>query len=255
MGWVVLKRRVIPLELWRNGRLVKTVRFDPGRDVGDPIKSSQVYSDQDADELILLNIGGMKEDLQLFSQTVREIAACCFVPLSVGGGIRSLQDADTLFSAGADKVVVNTAAYHETNIVTEISQKYGTQAIIISIDYRWSDGGPRLFSHGGSKEENITLKKHLENIAGKGAGEIMLQSMERDGSMEGYDLELLQTVAAMVPAPIILAGGAGNFFHLVEAFQSGADGAACGSLFNFGDNNPLRAKAFLKNYKIPLKTI
>ena len=250
----MLKRRVIPLQLWEKGRLVKTVRFEPGRDVGDPVKSSQVYSDQDADELILLNIGGMREDLQLFCQTVKKIASCCFVPLSVGGGIRSLQDADTLFSAGADKVVVNTAAYRETNIVTEITQKYGTQAIIISIDYRWNDSEPRLFSHGGSKEEDITLKEHLENIAGRGAGEIMLQSMERDGSMEGYDLKLLRMVHANIPSPIILAGGAGNFSHLVEALEAGVDAVACGSLFNFGDNNPLRAKAFLKNYKIALKT-
>ncbi len=253
MEGVVLKRRVIPLLLWEKGRLVKTVRFEPGRDVGDPVKSSQVYSDQDADELILLNIGGMKEDQQLFNQTISKIASCCFVPLSVGGGIRSLQDADTLFSAGADKVVVNTAAYHESNIITEISQKYGSQAIIISVDYQWSDGEPKLFSHGGSKEENITLKKHLENSAEKGAGEIMLQSMERDGLMEGYDLELLRSVAPRVAAPMILAGGAGNFSHLVEAFKIGADAVACGSLFNFGDNNPIRAKAYLKNHGIQIK--
>ena len=251
----MLKRRVIPLLLWEKGRLVKTVRFEPGRDVGDPVKSSQVYSDQDADELILLNIGGMKENLQLFNQTISKIASCCFVPLSVGGGIRSLQDADTLFSAGADKVVVNTAAFHESNIITEISQKYGSQAIIISIDYRWCDGEPKLYSHGGSKEENITLMKHLENSAGKGAGEIMLQSMERDGLMEGYDLELLRSVAPRVAAPMILAGGAGNFSHLVEAFKNGADAVACGSLFNFGDNNPIRAKAYLKNNGIQIKKV
>ena len=249
----MLKRRVIPLELWEKGRLVKTVRFEPGRDVGDPVKSSQVYSDQDADELLLLNIRGSADDMPLFSETIRRIASCCFVPLSVGGGIRSLQDADILFSAGADKVVLNTAAYHESHIITEISQKYGSQAIIISIDYRWGDGEPRLFSESGSKEEKVTLKKHLENIAGKGGGEIMLQSMERDGLMGGYDQDLLRALAAKVPAPMILAGGAGNFSHLVEAFEAGADAVACGSLFNFGDNNPIRAKAYLKNHGIQIR--
>lgn len=149
--------------------------------------------------------------------------------------------------------MVNTAAYHESNIATEVSQKYRSQAIIISIDYRWSDGEPRLSSYSGPKEGNVTMSKHLENIAGRWAEETMLHSMGRDDSMEGDDLELLRMASAKTPSPIILAGRAGNFSHLVEAFEAGTDAVACGSPFNFGDNNPIRAKAYLKNHGIQIK--
>lgn len=255
MEWSVLKRRVIPLELFRGQRLVKTVQFREGRDVGDPVKSSQVYSDQDADELIVLNIDGPKGNFAEFTRIVSRIASCCFVPLTVGGGIREEGHADALFAAGADKVVVNTVVYENPQVVTQIANKYGSQAVVAGVDYSGDSGDLLLLSAGGRRVEKVTLPSHLANLKNAGAGEIMLQSVDRDGEMAGYDLFLLREVASQVSMPLIIAGGAGSFMDLENAFVAGADGAACGSLFNFGDNNPLRAKAFLKNRGVCVKQI
>ena len=251
----MLKRRIIPIELLDGGRLVKTVGFSAPRDVGDPVKSSQVYSDQDADELVLLNITREHRDVQALVDVVVRIAQECFVPFTVGGGIRSLADAARLFVAGADKVLVNSAAYTQPALITEIGDRYGQQAVVVGIDARTETNGFVLYSDCGRRQESASLSEHVTTIVAAGAGEIMIQSIDRDGTMAGYDLSLLQTVMALSPVPIIVAGGAGDFVHLKQAFEMGTDAAACGSLFNFGDNNPLRAKAFLKNYNIPLKRI
>ena len=251
----MLKRRIIPIELLDDGRLFKTVGFSAPRDVGDPLKSSQVYSDQDADELILLNIARGYRDVQALCEVVEQIARKCFVPFTVGGGIRSLEDAERLFVAGADKVLINSAAYTWPSLISEIGCRYGKQAVVVGIDARSIANEFVLYSNCGRQQEVVSLSEHLTTIVAAGAGEIMIQSIDRDGTMLGYDLTLLQKVISLSPVPIIVAGGAGNFMHLKEAFELGADAAACGSLFNFGDNNPLRAKAFLKNYGIPLKRI
>jgi cyclase len=251
----MLKRRIIPIELLDGGRLVKTTGFSAPRDVGDPVKSSQVYSDQDADELVLLNVDRDHRDVITLVEVVARIARECFVPLTVGGGISCLGDAVRLFAAGADKVLVNTAAYSQPELVTEIGNRYGQQAIVVGIDTRTEATGYVLFSNCGRRKESISLTEHLAGVVAAGAGEIMIQSIDRDGTMVGYDLALLQTVIGLSPIPVIAAGGAGDFLDLKQAFDAGTDAAACGSLFNFGDNNPLRAKAFLKNYNIPLKRI
>lgn len=251
----MLKRRIIPIELLDDGRLIKTVGFSAPRDVGDPVKSSQVYSDQDADELILLNIAREHRDIEVLVEVVARIARECFVPFTVGGGVGSLEDAARLFEAGADKVLVNSAAYTQPDLITKIGNRYGQQAVVVGIDARSETTGFVLFSNCGRRQEIVSLSDHVAAVAAAGAGEIMIQSIDRDGAMVGYDLSLLQSVIAMSPVPVIVAGGAGDFMHLKQAFDAGADAAACGSLFNFGDNNPLRAKAFLKNYNIPLKRI
>lgn len=251
----MLKRRIIPIELLDGGRLVKTVGFSAPRDVGDPVKSSQVYSDQDADELVLLNIAREHRGVEPLVDVVARIARECFVPLTVGGGIHCLEDAARLFAAGADKVLVNSAAYTQPGLVTEIGDRYGQQAVVVGIDARSVATGFVLFSDCGRQRENVSLTEHVTTILAAGAGEIMIQSVDRDGTMVGYDLSLLQAVITLSPGPVIVAGGAGDFMHLKQAFDVGTDAAACGSLFNFGDNNPLRAKAFLKNYNIPLKRI
>ena len=251
----MLKRRIIPIELLDGGRLVKTTGFSAPRDVGDPVKSSQVYSDQDADELVLLNVDRDHRDVITLVEVVAHIARECFVPLTVGGGISCLADAVRLFVAGADKVLINTAAYSQPELVSEIGNRYGQQAIVVGIDARTEASGYVLFSNCGRRKESISLTEHLAAVVAAGAGEIMIQSIDRDGTMVGYDLALLQTVIGLSPLPVIAAGGAGDFLHLKQAFDVGTDAAACGSLFNFGDNNPLRAKAFLKNYNIPLKRI
>ena len=251
----MLKRRIIPIELLDGRRLIKTVGFSAPRDVGDPVKSSQVYSDQDADELVLLNISREHRDVTALVEVVARIARECFVPFTVGGGIRSLEDAARLFAAGADKVLVNTAAYAQPGLITDIGDRYGQQAVVVGIDARPEAKGFAVFSDCGRRQESVSLSAHITKVVAAGAGEIMIQSIDRDGTMAGYDLGLLQAVISLSPVPVIVAGGAGDFMHLKQAFDAGADAAACGSLFNFGDNNPLRAKAFLKNYSIPLKRI
>ena len=251
----MLKRRIIPIELLSGGRLVKTRGFDAPRDVGDPVKSSKVYSDQDADELVLLQIDRDERRMAPLVDVVRRIAEHCFVPFTVGGGIARLEDAAPLFEAGADKVLVNSAAYRDPRVLSAIAERYGRQAVVVGIDVRVVEGGYVLYSDCGRRREAVALDEHIAAVVAAGAGELMVQSIDRDGVMEGYDLTLLKRVVAASPVPVIAAAGAGHFLHLKEAFDAGADAAACGSLFNFGDNNPLRAKAFLKNHGIPLKRI
>jgi cyclase len=251
----MLKRRIIPIELLSVDRLVKTVVFDRPRDVGDPVKSSKVYSDQDADELVLLSIDREFRNIHVLVDIVKRIAEHCFVPFTVGGGINKIEDAELLFGAGVDKILINSAAYNDPVLISKIAQRYGKQAVVVGIDVRQVQGDYSLYSRSGRIKENVSLKKHIDSVVRAGAGELLIQSIDRDGVMEGYDINLLKQVIAQSPIPVIAAGGAGHFLHLKEAFDAGVDAAACGSLFNFGDNNPLRAKAFLKNHGIPLKWI
>lgn len=251
----MLKRRIIPIELLWSGRLVKTRCFDAPRDVGDPVKSSKVYSDQDADELVLLQIDRPERHIEPLVDAVARIAEHCFVPLTAGGGITRLEDAAMLFEAGADKVLINSAAYQNPQLITAISERYGRQAVVVGIDLREELSTDVLFSACGRERQTVSLQEHIAAVVAAGAGELMIQRIERDGTMEGYDLALLRRVVAASRVPVIAAAGAGHFLHLKEAFDAGVDAAACGSLFNFGDNNPLRAKAFLKNYGIPLKKV
>lgn len=251
----MLKRRIIPIELLCGGRLVKTRAFEAPRDVGDPVKSSKVYSDQDADELMLLQIDRGESRLEPLVEIVRLIAEHCFVPFTVGGGIKCIEDAVQLFDAGADKVLINSAAYSQPQLLSAIAERYGRQAVVVGVDVHKECGDYVLYSNQGRLREAVALEVHIAALVAAGAGELMVQSIEHDGIMEGYDLPLLKRVVDCSPVPVIFAAGAGNFLHIKEVFDVGADAAACGSLFNFGDNNPLRAKAFLKNYGIPLKLI
>jgi imidazole glycerol-phosphate synthase subunit HisF len=252
----MLKRRIIPVELLHHGRLVKSVAFGAFRDVGDPLKSSQVYSDQDADELILLNIDRGQRDPLDTARYLRAIAGKCFMPIAVGGGVRSIEDAALLFEAGADKVVVNTAAYTDPDLVAGIISRWGTQALVVSIDAsRLGAGQYAVKSNCGRRDEPIGLVEHIRIMAGIGVGEILINSIDNDGAMNGYDMALIGLVRPACTAPLIACGGAGHYLHLKDAFELGVNAVACGSLFNFGDNNPLRAKSFLKNYNVPLKQI
>lgn len=251
----MLKRRIIPIELLNGGRLVKTRMFANPRDVGDPVQSSKVYSDQDADELLLLQIDREGRHMTPLVDAVSRIAAHCFVPLSTGGGITCLEDAERLFAAGADKVVVNSIAYRTPSVISRIAERYGQQAVVVGIDVRAEGDDFALYSDCGRRVEPVTLEEHISAVVAAGAGELMIQAVDNDGVMGGYDIKLLRRVVAVSPLPVIAAAGAGHFMHLKEAFDAGADAAACGSLFSFGDNNPLRAKSFLKNYHIQLKRV
>jgi cyclase len=250
----VLKRRIIPVELLSRGRLVKSVGFAEHRDVGDPVKSSKVYSDQDADELIILNIERGPQAVQDLAAQLRRIARECFVPITAGGGIRTVEDAALLFDAGADKVSVCSAAFTEDALLQGIASRWGSQALVVCADVREpAPGDYRLCADGATRACDVRLEDHLQRAVRNGAGEIVVQSVDRDGRMQGYDAALVARCVSAVPVPVIALGGAGQIIHLKEAFDQGAQAAACGSLFNFGDNNPLRAKALLKNYNVPLK--
>lgn len=252
----MLKKRIIPVELLSHGRLVKTVSFDSYRDVGDPLKSSQVYSDQDADELILLNIDRGHRDVRETASYLSKITGKCFMPVTAGGGISTIDDAKLLFDSGADKVAVNSAAYINPQLLEAIVGRWGSQALVISIDIaRDADGGYLLKSDCGRKIESRTMFQHVKSMIDIGAGEILINSINNDGMMNGYDCSLISALRPVCTVPMIICGGAGRYTHLKDAFDLGVNAVACGSLFNFGDNNPLRAKAFLKNYSIPLKQV
>lgn len=258
----MLKRRIIPVQLLAPSapsgalRLVKPTQFGAWRDVGDPVKSSKVYSDQDADELVFLNIDRGVRNVDAVLSILARVSEACFMPLSVGGGISSFEDARRLIQSGADKVVVNSAAYRDVSIVTRIADAFGTQAVIASVDVRRDQSAAtwRCFSDCGRREESASLSAHLDALVRAGAGELLITSIDREGTMSGYDVELLRFAASRVPIPVIGHGGAGTYEHMKAAFlETGADALACASLFNFGDNNPIRAKAHLTNAGVRFK--
>jgi len=253
----VLKKRIIPIQLLLDARLVKTVAFGSYRDVGDPVQSSKVYNAQDADELIFLNINRGDRTIEPLVTLLEKVSEVCFMPLSMGGGIRSLADAELLIKNGADKVVVNSACYRDDGLVTRIAEKFGSQAVVVSIDVRGTaDGGWQPFSDCGRQVEARSLQEHLHAVVQRGAGEIFINSIDRDGTMTGYDIPLIQETMRHAGIPVIACGGAGDYTHMKDAFlTTGVSALACGSLFNFGDNQPIRAKAFLSNYDIPFKVI
>ncbi len=252
----MLKRRIVPVQLLMGGRLVKPTRFDTWRDVGDPVKSSKVYSDQTADELVFLNIERGKRTIEPLLTLIHAVSEVCFMPLSLGGGIMSFDDARRLILGGADKVVLNSLCYREPQTVRAISEAFGAQAVVASVDVRGEHGAWRCFSDCGRAEEAVELGRHLDALAAMGAGEVLITSIDREGTMEGYDLELLAHVAGRTSLPVIGHGGAGTYEHMKQAFlETSVDALACGSLFNFGDNNPLRAKAHLANAGIAFKVV
>ncbi len=252
----MLKRRIIPVQLLVNGRLVKPTRFDTWRDVGDPVKSSKVYNDQTADELVFLNIERGGRTIEPLLTLIQGVSEVCFMPLSVGGGVRTFEDAKRLILGGADKVVLNEACYRSPAVVKAISDAFGAQAVIASVDVRGADGKWACFSDCGRAEEPVTLDAHLAGLEAMGVGEVMITSIDREGTMTGYDVALLNHVTTRTALPVIGHGGCGTYEHMKEAFLgTRADALACASLFNFGDNNPLRAKAHLANSGIAFKVV
>lgn len=254
----MLKKRIIPLELLLDGRLVKSVQFGQWRDVGDPVKSSAVYNSQYADELILLNISRSKRSIAPLKNILSDLCKVCFMPLSIGGGIMSHDDAAYLILNGADKIVINSAAFSRPAVISEIARAFGSQAIIVAIDAVWNPEMHKyiLYSECGTRHHGVSLEKHIQKCVDAGAGEIMVQSIDRDGTKQGFDIRLINMVLAATNLPVIAAGGSGNYEHLKEAFLStDVSALACGSLFNFSDSNPLRAKAFLANYGLKFKVV
>lgn len=252
----MLKIRIIPTLLLKDGRMVKSRRFTDFRDVGDPVSAAKIYDAQNADELVFLDINATRQGRSCLVDLITKVSEVCFMPLAVGGGIASLEEARILLARGADKVVLNSVLYKKPELVREISETFGRQAVIAGVDVLRNQAGQLdLWSHGGTVKQAVTLEEHLKSLSEFGVGEIFVNSMDRDGMMQGYDIELTRTVLKTVNVPVIISGGAGNFGHLLEAVEIGCEALAMASIFHFGDNNPIRARTFLKSRGVPVKEI
>lgn len=251
----MLKVRVIPTLLWKNVGLVKGVGFDSWRRVGSVLPAIKVYNTREVDELILVDIMATREGQEPDFESVRDFTAECFVPLTVGGGIRTVKHVQKLLRAGADKVAINTAIFEQPELVTEAARSFGSQCIVASIDTkRRPDGTYECVSHSGTiptGRDVVELARYVETL---GAGEILLTSTERDGTFEGYDVELVRQVSEAVSIPVIASGGAGNFEHMRAAIIEGkASAVAAASIFHFTEQTPLEAKAYLASHGVPVR--
>lgn len=238
--------RVIPCLLVRDRGLVKTVKFKTDVYVGDPVNAVRIFNDKEVDELILLDIDATREGRGPDFEVIAEIAGECFMPVAYGGGITSFSDVQRVIRSGIEKVVINSAAYGNLDVIREASATYGAQAVVGAIDVRKPLlGGYKLYSKSGSDEQKVKLTAHVEALVEAGAGEIFVNSIDRDGVMGGYDIDLIRQVCAATNTPVIASGGAGSVAHLVEAVeQGGASAVAAGSMFVFHG----RHKAVLINY-------
>ncbi len=250
----MLAKRVIPCLDVKDGRVVKGVQFLDLRDAGDPVAAAQAYDAQGADELVFLDITASHEGRAIMLDVVRRTAEGIYMPLTVGGGIRGVDDIRTLLRAGADKVSLNTAALERPVVIREAAERFGSQCIVVAIDAKRSNGGWTVYSHGGRRpasREAVAWAREAESL---GAGEILLTSMDRDGTQDGYDLELTRAVAEAVSVPVIASGGVGTLEHLREGLVEGkADAALAASIFHFGTHTVRDAKAYLRDRGVPVR--
>ncbi len=250
----MLKVRVIPTLLWKQFGLVKGVGFDSWRRVGPVLPAIKVYNQREVDELVLLDIVAHQKADDLDFESIDEFGEECFVPLTVGGGITRIEQVQRLLRAGADKVSVNTAAYRHPELVSEIAKRYGTQCVVASIDVRSQDKSWTCYSHAGEKATGRDVVAWACELESRGAGEILITSIERDGTMQGYDLSLIESVVRAVKIPVIASGGAGNYQHMIDAVkQAGASAVAAASIFHFTEQTPAEAKVAMANAGIPVR--
>ncbi len=251
----MLKVRVIPTLLWKDYGLVKGIGFDSWRRVGTVLPAIKVYNTREVDELILVDITATAEAREPDYEFIAEFSAECFVPLAVGGGIRTLEHITRLLLAGADKVSINSAAYETPALITEAANRFGAQCVVASIDARrLPDGRHECVSHSGTRPTGRRPADWAREVEALGAGEILITSIERDGTMQGYDLELIQQVTAVVRIPVIASGGAGNYEHMAAAVQTGkASAVAAASIFHFTQQTPLEAKRHLASQGVPVR--
>ncbi len=249
----MLARRIIPCLDVSNGRVVKGIHFESLRDAGDPVGQATRYDAEGADELVFLDISASHEDRKTTLAMVERVAESIFIPFTVGGGIRSVEDAGLALRAGADKVAVNTAAVKDPGLVRRLSDSFGTQCVVAAVDVRRAAGGWQVYVTGGRDLTDLNALEWLERLAALGAGEILLTSMDRDGTQRGYDLELLRAAAAIVDIPVIASGGAGNLPHLAEALEAGAHGVLAASIFHFQGSTLPEARAFLRARGYPVR--
>ncbi|MBI2524602.1 MAG: imidazole glycerol phosphate synthase subunit HisF [Candidatus Rokubacteria bacterium] len=251
----MLKSRLIPSLLLLNGRCVKTIGFDALRDVGNPVTAARVYDAQEADELIFLDISATTENRTTLYHIVERTADACLMPLTVGGGVRTLEDIRDLLRSGADKVAINTEAVRRPEVIRDGAERFGAQCIVASIDCRrLADGRYEVFVQRGQRPTGLDPVVWAERVAELGAGEIFLNSIDRDGTMQGYDLALIRAVADAVPIPVIAAGGAGSLRDLVDAITLGrASAVSAASLFHFTDQSVIKARAYMRQAGVDVR--
>jgi len=251
----MLKKRIIPCLDVKDGRVVKGINFLNLKDAGDPVEQAKIYDKGGADEICFLDIAASSENRKILLDKVSETAKSCFVPLTVGGGISSIEDIKNLLLAGADKVSINTAAVKNHNFIKESSIRFGSQCIVIAIDAKKiADNKWEVFTHGGKNSTGIDVIEYAKIAEKNGAGEILLTSMDKDGTKTGYDIELTRTVSNLVSVPVIASGGVGNLEHLYEGFKLGlASAVLAASIFHYGDYTILDAKNYLSKKNIRIR--
>jgi imidazole glycerol-phosphate synthase subunit HisF len=250
----MLKNRIIPCLDVKNGRVVKGTNFVDLKDAGDPVEQAKIYSDGGADEICFLDITASNENRDTIYDVVEKTSKKCFVPLTVGGGIRNIEDINRLLNCGADKVVINTAAVQNSEVVVESSRKFGSQCIVVAIDGKLNGDKWEVFTHGGRNSTGIEVLEFAKKMENSGAGELLVTSMDRDGTQLGYDIELIFKISSKVNIPLIASGGVGNLDHLVEGIKLGnASAVLAASIFHYGKHSIKEAKAYLSSKNIPVR--
>jgi cyclase len=250
----MLARRIIPCLDVKDGRVVKGINFLQLRDAGDPVEQAAAYDAQGADEICYLDISASPEGRSTLVDVVARTADQVFAPLTVGGGVRSVADAERLLEAGADKIAMNTAAIRDPDLVARCAERFGSQAIVVAVDAKRRDEDYEVYSHGGRTPEGLDAIYWCRRVAELGAGEILLTSMDRDGTGLGYDTELVGQVARSVTIPVIASGGVGELGHLALGLEAGADAVLAASIFHFGKHTIGEAKAFLASRGLVVRT-
>ena|SRR5271157_474379 len=248
----MLKVRVMPTLLYKDTTLVKGKSYDSWRRVGFLMQAIKVYNMREVDELVFLDITATREGRSPDFQLVDDFADECFMPLTVGGGIRTIEDVRHLLSVGADKVSISTSAIYVPDLINEIADTFGAQCCVVSIDAKVSENGEyEVYTHSGTQPTGRDPVDVAQEVAARGAGEILLNSIDRDGTMEGYDINLIKSITSAVTIPVIASGGAGNYEHMVQAIKlGGASAVAAAAIFHFTQQTPLEAKKYMKEHGI-----
>lgn len=252
----MLSSRIIPCLDVTNGRVVKGVKFQELRDAGDPVECAKAYDKQGADELVFLDITASSDGRKIMHDVVAKTAEQCFMPLTVGGGLRSVDDIERMLRAGADKVSLNTAAIQRPGLIKEASERFGAQCIVLAIDARKEPGKNewRVYTHGGRNPTELDAVSWAKQAVALGAGEILLTSMDKDGTKEGYDIALTRAISDAVGVPVIASGGAGELSHFADVLKEGhASAVLAASLFHFGTLTVPQVKQYLKSQNVPVR--